>query len=348
MAASRTDRQPFRFRLVEQRCAVLGGERRADRLQIVAGIKAVRDSPIVFAQRLAVAQKGRAREHIDLRAGIVDVIFARDRRSPAKSSRLASASPNTAPRQWPTCIGPGRIGRDIFDIDLRAAPVRCRGRSRRRRQRRRAARRARRAGLSVRLMKPGPGDLGRGDQRRRRAAARRSASASSRGFLPACLASTIAALVARSPCAASRGGSTTTRAGRAPAGMPVGDQRVDGGRTRVEHSREDVHDRRREARRMLRVRRKSRARLAQIRCARQTSRACSVSAKRSVMPAMKSATRRARGRCRRRRPACAPLRRHVAGSAMKRSNRSRTTCSASVMTSHDARMAVHVGQEEAP
>ena len=32
---------------------------------------------MVFAQRLAVAQKGRAREHVDLRAGIVDVVFAR-------------------------------------------------------------------------------------------------------------------------------------------------------------------------------------------------------------------------------------------------------------------------------
>ena len=36
-------------------------------------------------------------------------------------------------------------------------------------------------------------------------------SASSRGFARASLASTIAALVAMSPCAASRGGSTTTR-----------------------------------------------------------------------------------------------------------------------------------------
>jgi hypothetical protein len=44
------------------------------------------------------------------------------------------------------------------------------------------------------------------------------ASASSRGFLPASLASTMAALVAMSPWAASRGGSTTTRDWSIPAG----------------------------------------------------------------------------------------------------------------------------------
>src|SRR3954471_23014340 len=44
------------------------------------------------------------------------------------------------------------------------------------------------------------------------------ASANSRGLRPASLASTIAALVAMSPCAASRGGSTTTRAWSIPAG----------------------------------------------------------------------------------------------------------------------------------
>ena len=42
------------------------------------------------------------------------------------------------------------------------------------------------------------------------------ASASSRGFLPASFASTIAALVAMSPCVGSRGGSTTMRERSAP------------------------------------------------------------------------------------------------------------------------------------
>src|SRR5512139_3246797 len=44
------------------------------------------------------------------------------------------------------------------------------------------------------------------------------AVASSRGFLPASLASTIAALVAISPCEASRGGSTTMRERSVPSG----------------------------------------------------------------------------------------------------------------------------------
>ena len=69
------------------------------------------------------------------------------------------------------------------------------------------------------------------------------ASASSRGFLPASLASTMAALVAMSPWAASRGGSTTMRdwsiAGRQHA---VRDQRVVGRTDLVENDGEDVLD----------------------------------------------------------------------------------------------------------
>ena len=66
------------------------------------------------------------------------------------------------------------------------------------------------AGLSVRLMKPGPGDLDLADSVVG-AQLRRDRSASSRGFLPASLASTMAALVAMSPWVGSRGGSTTMR-----------------------------------------------------------------------------------------------------------------------------------------
>jgi len=44
-------------------------------------------------------------------------------------------------------------------------------------------------------------------------------SARSRGFARASLASTIAALVAMSPCVASRGGSTTTREKSMPSGQ---------------------------------------------------------------------------------------------------------------------------------
>ena len=61
----------------EQSLAVVGGELRADRLQIVARIEPFGDLADLLAERLAVAQEGRAREDIDLSAGIVDVVFAR-------------------------------------------------------------------------------------------------------------------------------------------------------------------------------------------------------------------------------------------------------------------------------
>src|SRR5206468_9757948 len=41
-------------------------------------IEPLRNLADVFAERFEVAQECRAREHIDLRAGVVDVIFARD------------------------------------------------------------------------------------------------------------------------------------------------------------------------------------------------------------------------------------------------------------------------------
>ena len=52
-------------------------------------------------------------------------------------------------------------------------------------------------------------------------------SASERGFVPAGLASTIAALVARSPCAGSRGGSTVTFLRRGPREAPLGNEIVE-------------------------------------------------------------------------------------------------------------------------
>ena len=56
---------------------MLAGEPLADGLQIIARIEAFWDRNCL-AERLAVAQIGRAREHFDLGAGVVDVIFARD------------------------------------------------------------------------------------------------------------------------------------------------------------------------------------------------------------------------------------------------------------------------------
>ena len=59
-------------------------------------------------------------------------------------------------------------------------------------------------------MKAGTRDLHGGDPRQRFAAWAQIAAARARGFVPAPFASTIAALLARSPCVGSRGGSTAT------------------------------------------------------------------------------------------------------------------------------------------
>ena len=57
---------------------MFGRQRLADRLQIVAGIEPLRDRADVLTERFQVAQIGRAREHVDLGAGVVDVVFAGD------------------------------------------------------------------------------------------------------------------------------------------------------------------------------------------------------------------------------------------------------------------------------
>jgi hypothetical protein len=116
------DRQPFALRHRLQLVAVLGGERLPDRLQIVAGIKPFRNLADVLAERLAVAQEGRAREHIDLRAGVVDVIFARD----VKARERQQVGQRIAEHRAAAMADmhrPGRIGRDVFDIDLFGSPA---------------------------------------------------------------------------------------------------------------------------------------------------------------------------------------------------------------------------------
>ena len=95
---------------------MLGGERRADRLQIIARIKPFGNGADVFAERLAVAQERRAREHIDLRAGIVDVVFARDLEA-GESQQIGERIAEHRAAAMADMHRPGRIGRDIFDID---------------------------------------------------------------------------------------------------------------------------------------------------------------------------------------------------------------------------------------
>ena len=187
---------------------MLGGKRLPDRLQIIAGIQPFRNLADVLAERLAIAQERRAREHIDLRAGIVDVIFAGDVIARERQQACQRIAEHRAPAVA-DMHRPGRIGRDIFDIDLfgRADSAAAIGIALAQTVRSASAQTC---GFRVRLMKPGPATstLSISSSARSLAAI---CSARSRGFALASFASTIAALVAMSPWEASRGGSTTTR-----------------------------------------------------------------------------------------------------------------------------------------
>ena len=77
----------------------------------------MRDFADLFTERLAIAQIGGAREHIDLRAGIVDVILARNivagkRKQIGK--RIAEHGSATVTDMHRS----GGIDGDIFDVDL--------------------------------------------------------------------------------------------------------------------------------------------------------------------------------------------------------------------------------------
>src|SRR5262249_33033200 len=111
------ERQPLRLRLVLQARAIAGGELRSHRLEVVAGIEAFRYGGDVLAERLAGAQERRARERVDLRAGIVDGGFARDLEG-AKGAQIGGPEPGR--RQGPTGSGP--VGLAETYSTLTAAP----------------------------------------------------------------------------------------------------------------------------------------------------------------------------------------------------------------------------------
>ena len=111
------DRQPCLFRHVEQRPVVVIGKRLADRLQIVSGIEPGRYFADILAERLAIAQIGRARQHVDLGARIVDVVFARDREA-GDAQKLGQRVAEDGTAAMADMQGASRICRDIFDIHL--------------------------------------------------------------------------------------------------------------------------------------------------------------------------------------------------------------------------------------
>ena len=111
--------QPVGLGLVDPARAVALGDRGAHLLEILAGIEALGNPLDVIAQRLAIAQVGRLAELVDLRAGVVDVVFLGDgvaRLGQQVGERIAhhrAARVRHVQRA-------GRVGRDVFDVDLLA------------------------------------------------------------------------------------------------------------------------------------------------------------------------------------------------------------------------------------
>ena len=120
--AGAEQREPLAFGEKRVMITKLGGECLPDRDQIVTGVIALRDRDDA-AERLEVAQMDRPRERIDLPASIVDVIFARHVESGVGEQRRQRIADHR-PAAMPHVHRPGRVGRDIFDVDRLARPHR--------------------------------------------------------------------------------------------------------------------------------------------------------------------------------------------------------------------------------
>ncbi len=108
--------QPLALGRVDVGVAIFRRQRLPHGHQIIARIQPFRDVADLLAQRLAIAKMRRSRQGLDLAPGIVDIIFASDDepgRFEQGSQRIADhrASAMTHVHR------PGRVGRDIFDID---------------------------------------------------------------------------------------------------------------------------------------------------------------------------------------------------------------------------------------
>ena len=117
------DRQPFSLRLLRQRVAKQRCERRSDRLEIFSRIKPVRNGADIVAESLAVTEERRTRQHVDLCAGVIDVIFARHLIA-GEAKQIGQCVAEHRATAMADMHRPGRIGRDVFDVDgLIAADV---------------------------------------------------------------------------------------------------------------------------------------------------------------------------------------------------------------------------------
>ena len=174
MAKRRTGASHSALGQVAPFVAVARRQRLADLLQIVAGIEALGDRLDGLAQRLAVAQIGRAREGIDLGAGVVDVILARDLEAGLGQQRGQRIADDGA-AGMADMQRPGRIGRDILDIDRAARPDLRGAVVRARRPARRRCAPARSCRPDLQIDEARPGDLHPGHVRQHWRAARPAA-----------------------------------------------------------------------------------------------------------------------------------------------------------------------------
>ena len=124
MALVAHHRQPLGLGHREKRLAVFRGQRLPNRLEIIAGVKPFGNLADVFTQGLAIAEERRTREHVDLGAGIVDVIFS-DNIEACELKQAGQCIAKDRAAAVADMHRPGRISRDVFDIDLLARPDRA-------------------------------------------------------------------------------------------------------------------------------------------------------------------------------------------------------------------------------
>ncbi len=112
-------RQPFAFLHIGKRRSKFGLQLLADWFQVVPWIKSCRDLANVLAKRLAVPQEGTARQRVDLRAGIVDVIFL-DHIISGKRQYVRQGVADDRTADVTDMHGACRIGGNVFNVDLRS------------------------------------------------------------------------------------------------------------------------------------------------------------------------------------------------------------------------------------
>jgi hypothetical protein len=98
---------------------MLLGESAPDGLQIIARIEPGRDLADLLAQRLAVAQIGGTGQRIDLCAGIVDVVLA-GHGVAGELQQVGERIAEHGAAPMADMHRPGRVGGDVFDVDLLA------------------------------------------------------------------------------------------------------------------------------------------------------------------------------------------------------------------------------------